>query len=50
MYMKTSAIHEYVQMIDIYYSLLYTFNSFSNDQILDWSKLKTLADGKINVT
>ena len=25
-------------------------NSLPNDKILDWSKLKALADGKINVT
>ena len=25
-------------------------NSFPNDNILDWSKLKAFADGKINLT
>ena len=26
------------------------FNSLANDKTLDWSKLKVIADGKINVT
>ena len=29
---------------------LYSFNSLPNDKFLDWSKLKALADDKINVT
>ena len=27
-----------------------TFNSLTNDRILDWSKLKALADNKVKVT
>ena len=32
-----------------YVALIFHFNSLPNEKNLDWSKLKTLADNKINV-
>ena len=35
---------------DFLFAIIIIFNLLSNNKILDWSKLKALADDKINVT
>ena len=48
--MLVTSIFPFPKIVSILTETNFTFNPLPNDKILDWSKLKAIADHKINVT